>query len=291
MINKIATPTESKKIMEKHGLHHKKSLGQNFIVEANIIEKIVKAAALTRRDIAVEIGPGLGALTQGLAEAAGQVLAMEIDKTLVPVLQELFADVPHVHIEHGDALKADFNALTLPLRAQGNYEEGFVIVANLPYYITTPLMMHFLESSFPWRRQVLMVQKEVAQRVMAKAGTKEYGALSLAVQYRAEVEMAFTVPPNVFYPKPKVDSAVMILKRLPGPPVFLKDEALFFAVIKAAFGQRRKTLNNALAAGLNLEKAMLADIFAETGIAASRRGETLSIQEFASLANTLFEKK
>ena len=287
--NKIATPTESKRIMEIHGLRHKKSLGQNFIIEANIIEKIIKAAKLTKQDIVVEVGPGLGALTQGLANAAGRVLAVEIDQKLVPVLRELFSDTPNIIIHSGDALKTDFNALTRPLRAGADYNEGFVVVANLPYYITTPLMMHFLESNFPWRRQILMVQKEVAERVMAKAGTKEYGALSLAVQYRAGVEIAFTVPPNVFYPKPKVDSAVMVLKKLSEPGAKVKDEKLFFAVIKAAFGQRRKTLNNALAAGLGIEKAELARVFAEACIDGGRRGETLTIQEFAVLANLLYQ--
>lgn len=288
-LNKIATPTESKKIMESYGLRHKKSLGQNFIVEANIIEKIIKAAELAKQDIAVEVGPGLGALTQGLADEAGKVLAVEIDKTLVPVLNELFHDIPNITIHGGDALKTDFNTLIEPLRADGDYNEGFVVVANLPYYITTPLMMHFLESDFPWQRQILMVQKEVAERVIAQAGTKEYGALSLAVQYRAHAEIAFTVPPNVFYPKPKVDSAVMVLKKHTEPIVTVKDEKLFFAVIKAAFGQRRKTLNNALAAGLGIEKAELARIFAKACIDGTRRGETLTIQEFAALTQVLCE--
>ena len=283
----IATAQETKRLMAKHQFHTKKKLGQNFLVDANIIQKIVAAAALDEADIVVEIGPGMGALTQQLAAVAGQVVAVELDASLIPILQETFADTPNITIQQGDALKLDYEALLAPIRQRGQYRPGFVVVANLPYYITTPITMGLLESGASWRRLVLMVQKEVAQRMQAAPGGKDYGALSIGVQYRAAAEIAFLVPPTVFIPRPAVDSAVVVLERLAQPPVQVADEALFFCLVQAGFAQRRKTLRNACSSGLQLEKSRLEQIFLQAGIDGGRRAETLSLAELAKLTNVI----
>lgn len=285
----IATSGETKRLINQHKFRIKKSLGQNFIIEPRIIDGIVEAAGLTARDIAVEIGPGMGSLTQGLAAAAGQVLAVELDKTLIPILRDSFADYDNVSIVHGDALKVNYNELLTPLLTKGDYDEGFVVVANLPYYITTPITMNLLEGGYPWRRLVLMVQKEVANRMKAQPGTKDYGALSVGVQYRAAAKIAMHIPPTVFIPRPAVDSAIIVLDRLPQPAVKVRDEKLFFRLVAAAFGQRRKTLGNSVSGGLHLEKTQVSAALAKAEIAAERRGETLSLEEFARLADALTE--
>ncbi|MGI5823940.1 MAG: 16S rRNA (adenine(1518)-N(6)/adenine(1519)-N(6))-dimethyltransferase RsmA [Bacillota bacterium] len=285
----IATSGETKRLINQHKFRIKKSLGQNFIIEPRIIDGIVEAAGLTARDIAVEIGPGMGSLTQGLAAAAGQVLAVELDKTLIPILRDSFADYDNVSIVHGDALKVNYNELLAPLLTKGDYDEGFVVVANLPYYITTPITMNLLEGGYPWRRLVLMVQKEVANRMKAQPGTKDYGALSVGVQYRAAAKIAMHIPPTVFIPRPAVDSAIIVLDRLPQPAVKVRDEKLFFRLVAAAFGQRRKTLGNSVSGGLHLEKTQVSAALAKAEIAAERRGETLSLEEFARLADALTE--
>ncbi len=291
MSKPIATSGETKRLMAKHNFHIKKSLGQNFIIQPSIIDSIVRAAGIDEEDIVVEIGPGMGSLTQGLAETAGQVLAVELDYTLIPILRETFAGYENVTIQQGDAMKVDFNALLQPLREKGAYRPGFVVVANLPYYITTPITMGLLEGPTPWRRLVLMVQKEVAERMRAKPGTKDYGALSIGVQYRANAKIALHIPPSVFIPRPAVDSAVVVLDRLEQPAVTVQEEKIFFRVVGAAFGQRRKTLLNALSNGLHVEKDVLNQVLATAGIEASRRGETLSLAEFAALADGLVATK
>lgn len=283
----IATHGETKRLINKHNFKIKKKLGQNFIIDPNIIEGIARKAEITKRDVVVEIGPGMGSLTQKLTDAAGQVLAVELDSALIPILRKTFKQRENLTIVHGDALKVNYNELLAPVYGQGDYDEGFVVVANLPYYITTPITMNLLEGNYPWRRLVLMVQKEVADRMKAAPGTKEYGALSIGVQYRAVPKTVMNIPPEVFIPRPAVDSSVIVLERLSEPAVKVKDEKLFFRVVKAAFGQRRKTLNNSLAGGLHSDKSVIATALANAGIAAERRGETLSLREFADLADAL----
>lgn len=284
---KIATPSATRKLIDGHQFRWRKKWGQNFLVEPDVVRRIVAAAQLDEKDVVMEIGPGLGAMTQELLAVAGHVLAIEIDPALVAILKEHFSGTPHLSLCHGDALKLDFSRLLAAIQEEGQFREGFVVAANLPYYITTPLIFHLLESSAPWRRMVLMMQKEVAERLQSPPDCKEYGALSVAVQYRAAVRTAFLVPPTVFQPRPAVDSAVVVLERLPHPAVTVRREDLFFQVVTAAFGQRRKTLANALAAGLHLDKAGAALLLKNAGIDGARRGETLSLQEFAALANAM----
>lgn len=314
-MKKIATPSATLEIMNKHGISAKKSLGQNFIIEPHIIERIAAAADCDKQDLVLEIGPGLGSLTQALGEAAGQVVSIEIDRTLIDPLRETFADSDNIEIVHADALTADIPALLTPWQQTGNFRPGFMAVANLPYYITTPIIMRFLEGlpennpentqqNIGWRRMVFMVQKEMADRMQATPGSKDYGALSLAVQYRAKASIAFIVPPSVFIPRPKVASAVIVLDRLDTPPAKVRDEKMLFAVIRAGFGQRRKTLLNSLTSGLALQgcndtnkfpdkfsdkfsKEQIAAALTAAGIAPNRRAETLTITEFAALADAI----
>ncbi len=275
-------------LIKKHRVRWKKSLGQNFLQDTSYISPIINAARLSKDQIVLEIGPGLGALTSHLAKVAGQVIGIELDYDLAKILQQIFAQEENVTIYQGDALKADYQIYLKEAAQKGNYQPGFVMVANLPYYITTPLILRFLEGPWPWQRQVIMVQKEVAERMAAQPGGKDYGALSVAVQYRAAVSQVCLVPPTAFLPPPGVDSAVVTLERLSEPPVNVADEKAFFAVVKAAFGQRRKTLHNSLASGsLGLEKQTAALWLESCGIDKTRRGETLSLAEFAALANSL----
>lgn len=284
---KIATPTATRALIDRHDFRWRKRWGQNFLIEPDVVRRIVAEADLDQQDIALEIGPGLGGMTQELLVAAGHLVALEIDPELVNILRQTFAGVDSFTLIQGDALKIDLAQTVAKVASEGNFRPGFVVVANLPYYITTPLIFHLLESGAPWRRLVLMVQKEVAQRLQAPPGGKDYGALSVAIQYRATARVAFTVPPTVFCPRPNVDSAVVVLERLEQPFVEVLDEKTFFAVVAAAFGQRRKTLSNALTAGLHLEKEAAATLLSQAGIDSQRRGETLSLEEFAVLANAL----
>lgn len=288
---RIATPSVTRGLMRDFDVSAKKSLGQNFIIEPKIIERIAAEAECTKQDLVLEIGPGLGSLTQALAENAGQVVAVEIDKTLLQPLAQSFADYDNIDIINADALQTDLAELLAPYLNKPGYNPGFMAVANLPYYITTPLIMRFLEGNTPWRRLVFMVQKEMAARMQAAPGTKDYGALSLAVQYHAQARIAFTVPAAVFLPRPKVDSAVIVLERLAEPPVAVQDEALLFAVIRAGFNQRRKTINNALSHVLQLDKPLVAAALAAAGVDGARRAETLTITEFAALSDAIFELK
>ncbi|MGQ9558731.1 MAG: 16S rRNA (adenine(1518)-N(6)/adenine(1519)-N(6))-dimethyltransferase RsmA [Desulfurispora sp.] len=273
----LTAPSRVQALMLKYGLKARKSLGQNFLIDQNIIQKIVDAAGLTPADTAVEIGPGLGVLTARLAEKAGRVIAVEIDQHLIPVLKETLAGTGNVQLVHGDALRTDFAALT------GG--APFTVVANLPYYITTPLIFHLLESGCPVRRLVLMVQDEVADRLAAPPGGKQYGALAVMVQYYTRVEYLFKVPRTVFIPRPGVDSAVVRLEKRAQPAVPVPDEALFRRLVRGAFAQRRKTLANSLASALPLfSREEWQDRLRSLGLPENVRGEALSMEQFAALA-------
>ncbi len=286
---KIATPSVTRNLMQAHTIRAKKSLGQNFIIEPQVIDNIVTAAGCDKQDLVLEIGPGLGSLTQALSNAAGQVIALEIDQSLIPALEQSLAACANVRLLHADAMTADLpRILAEAYQASPNLRPGFMAVANLPYYITTPLLLRFLQQpDLPWRRLVFMVQKELAERMQAEPGSKDYGALSLAVQYRAKARLAFSVPPSVFLPRPKVASAVIVLERLAAPCVQPADENLFFSVIRAGFNQRRKTLPNSLSSVLQLPKEQVNAALAAAGVALERRAETLTMAEFARLADEI----
>lgn len=287
----IATPSRTKEILAKHGFTFKKSLGQNFLTEPNILRKIVATAAIEDQTNVIEVGPGIGALTEQLAKHARQVLAFEIDDRLIPVLQDTLAPYPNIQVIHQDVLQAD---LSTTIREAFTDELPIKVVANLPYYITTPIMMHFLESQAPIQEMVVMMQKEVADRISAVPGTKAYGSLSIAVQYYMEAELAFIVPKTVFVPQPNVDSAILKLTRRATPAVEVTDEKEFFKLTKAAFQLRRKTLWNNLQNSYGKDektKEWLKASLAASEIDPTRRGETLSLAEFARLSNEMLAHK
>ncbi len=269
-------------ILRAFGLHTSKRLGQNFLVDETVVDRIVAAAGVTPGDAVLEIGPGIGTLTQGLAEAGAKVVAVELDRRLVEVLADTLAGYDNVRVVHGDILKTDIS--------REMATASFKVVANLPYYITTPILMAILEQRLPVSVLVTMVQKEVAERMVAAPGGKDYGALSVAVQYYTAPEIAFHVPPQAFIPAPAVDSAVIRCVVRREPPVAVMNEATFFRVVKAAFAQRRKTLANAFK-GAGLVAAEAAAILAAAGVDSGRRGETLSLAEFAAVANAWEENK
>ncbi|WP_270182912.1 16S rRNA (adenine(1518)-N(6)/adenine(1519)-N(6))-dimethyltransferase RsmA [Alkalihalobacillus sp. CinArs1] len=289
MNKEISTPVRTKAILEKYGFTFKKSLGQNFLIDSNVLTKIVNQANLTAGSGAIEIGPGIGALTEKLAKQANKVVAFEIDQRLLPILADTLSPYPNVTIRHADVLEADVHKVI-----EEEFESGqdLMVVANLPYYVTTPILMKLLEEKLPVRGIVVMIQKEVAERIAAKPGSKNYGSLSLAVQYYAEAKTALTVPSTVFVPKPNVDSAVLHLELRKEPPVDLLSEKHFFEVIRASFGQRRKTLMNNLQNNLlsKDKKPMIEEVLKETDIEGSRRGETLSMEEFAKLSNAFYRR-
>lgn len=268
-------------ILKAFGLQTSKRLGQNFLVDEGVVADIVAAAAIEPGDAVLEIGPGIGTLTQGLAEAGAAVTAVELDARLVTVLGQTLAGYDNVRLVHGDILKVDIS--------REMTKTPYKVVANLPYYITTPILMRLLEQRLPISLLVTMVQKEVAERMVAKPGGKDYGALSVAVQYYTEPEIVFTVPPKAFIPAPAVESAVIRCAVRPEPPVKVADERMFFRTVKAAFAQRRKTLANALKAG-GLPPAAAAEVLAAAGIDGGRRGETLSLAEFAAVADAWTKK-
>lgn len=284
MDHDIAHPSRTTEILKKHQFSFKKSLGQNFLVDSNILRKIVEAAQLTPDAGAIEIGPGIGSLTEMLARHAKQVLAIEIDQRLLPILAENLAPYANIKVVHGDVLKTDVKHL---IETELKDCSKIHVVANLPYYVTTPILMKLLEERLPIASITVMIQKEVAERLSAKPGGKDYGSLSVAAQYYAEPYYAMTVPKTVFIPKPNVDSAVIHLAIRERPPVEVKDEELFFRVVRASFAQRRKTIYNNLRTafadtGLDWQQLLL-----EAGIEPARRGETLSIAEYATLSNHL----
>lgn len=282
----IATPRRTKEIIQRHGFSFKKSLGQNFLIDQNILSKIVAAAGLDKTKGALEIGPGIGALTEKLAEEASKVTAVEIDQRLLPILGEVLEPFPHVQVVHGDVLKLDLKEL---FAQQFSDVSGVSVVANLPYYVTTPILMKLLEEKLPLENIVVMIQKEVAERMAASPGGKEYGSLSIAVQYYSEPELVCTVPHSVFIPQPNVESAVIRLKVRKQPPVQVEDEAFFFEVVQASFAQRRKTISNNLKSRFFPKEGRerLEALLEEASIAPSRRAETLDLHEFAKLSNVL----
>jgi 16S rRNA (adenine1518-N6/adenine1519-N6)-dimethyltransferase len=287
----IATPNRTKSIVEKYGFSFKKSLGQNFLIDTNILNRIVDFADVEEGTGAIEIGPGIGALTEQLAKRAQKVVAFEIDQRLLPILNETLAPYNNVKVLHQDVLKADVKGVI-----KEEFQEGqdLMVVANLPYYVTTPILFKLLEDQLPIRGIVVMLQKEVADRISAGPGTKDYSSLSIAIQYYTEAETVMTVPRTVFVPQPNVDSAVIRLTKRNKPAVEVKDESFFFEVVKASFAQRRKTLMNNLANNLSSfpkNKDLIEQVLLSIDIDPRRRGETLTIQEFAKLSDALFDAK
>lgn len=285
----IATPSRTKEILAKYDFYFKKNYGQNFLIDTNILENIVSYADLTKESCAIEIGPGIGALTEQIAKRAKKVLAFEIDQRLIPILEDTLSPYDNIQIINEDVLKADVE------KAIEEYlpnEKDVMVVANLPYYVTTPIIMKLLTEGLPIRGIVCMLQKEVADRISAKPSTKDYGSLSIAIQFYTHASTVMTVPRTVFMPQPNVDSAVIKLIKRDQPAAEVIDESFFFEVVRASFAQRRKTLNNNLLNNLPLlkkDKSKLEACLDEAGIVGTRRGETLSIQEFATLSNSLYK--
>jgi 16S rRNA (adenine1518-N6/adenine1519-N6)-dimethyltransferase len=288
MYKDIATPIRTKAILEKYGFSFKKSLGQNFLIDTNILHRIVDHAQITNETGVIEIGPGIGALTEQLARRAKKVVAYEIDQRLIPILADTLSPYENVEIIHQDVLKADVYDMI-----QKNFSsvDQIMVVANLPYYVTTPIIMKLLTDRLPLKGIVVMLQKEVADRISAKPGTKDYGSLSIAVQYYTEAETVMNVPRTVFIPQPNVDSAVIRLIRREQPAVSVIDEKFFFEVVKACFAQRRKTVLNNLTSNLSVlrqSKEQTEIALQNAGIDPKRRGETLTIEEFALLSDELY---
>lgn len=283
MQEKLGNPQKTIEIIQKYQFAFQKKFGQNFLIDQHVLEKIIRAAGVEKDDMVLEIGPGIGTMTQYLAENAGKVVAVEIDKNLIPILKETLAGYDNVTVINEDILKLDIKALA----QEYNQGRPIKVVANLPYYITTPIIMGLFESGVPIDNITVMVQKEVADRMQAGPGTKDYGALSLAVQYYAEPYIAANVPPNCFIPRPNVGSAVIRLTRHDKPPVETADPSLMFDLIRASFNQRRKTLQNGLnnAQNLSFTKEQIGAAIESMGLPATVRGEALTLEQFAGLAN------
>ena len=282
----LGIPQNTIAILQKYNFNFQKKFGQNFRIDTRVLERIIESAEITKDDCVLEIGPGIGTMTQYLAEAAREVVAVEIDKNLIPILQnDTLAAYDNVTIINDDILKVDINKIV----REKNNGQPIKVVANLPYYITTPIIMGLFESHVPLKSITIMVQKEVADRMQVGPGTKDYGALSLAVQYYAKPEIVANVPPNCFIPRPNVGSAVIRLTRHDKPPVEVKDEAYMFALIRASFNQRRKTLLNGLtnAGNLGVTKGQITEALVQMGIPATIRGEALSLEQFGELSNLL----
>lgn len=281
----LGNPTGTIEVLKKYNFNFQKRFGQNFLIDSHILEKIVDSAEITKDDCVLEIGPGIGTMTQYLAESAGEVIAVEIDKSLIPILADTLSAYDNVTVINEDILKVDISKLV----EEKNQGKPIKVVANLPYYITTPIIMGLFESHVPLKSITIMVQKEVADRMQVGPGTKDYGALSLAVQYYAKPKVVAYVSPECFIPKPNVGSAVIRLERYEQPPVEVEDEAFMFKVIRAAFNQRRKTLANGLgnAPDLNVTRQQAKDALEALGFSPSIRGEALTLEEFAELSNYL----
>ena len=275
-------------IIQKYQFNFQKKFGQNFLIDSNILDKIVQSAEVTKEDCVLEIGPGIGTMTQYLAEAAREVVAVEIDKNLIPILKDTLSEYDNVTVINEDILKVDLNQIV----QDKNGGRPIKVVANLPYYITTPIIMGLFENHVPLKSITIMVQKEVADRMQVGPGTKDYGALSLAVQYYAKPEIIARVPASCFMPRPNVDSTVIRLERYEEPPVFVKDEKYLFAVIRASFNQRRKTLANGLtnAGNLGVNRQLVEEALTQMGLSATVRGEALTLSQFAELSNYLAGK-
>lgn len=283
----IATPLRTRAILEKYGFTFKKSLGQNFLIDTNILNNIVDHAEITPESGVIEIGAGIGALTEQLAKRCKKVLAFEIDQRLLPILEDTLSPYPHVSVVHQDFLKADVHQA---IETYLQEVKDIAIVANLPYYVTTPIIMKCLEDHLPFRSMVIMMQKEVGSRITAKPGTKDYGSLTIAIQYYTTAEIVMNVPKTVFIPQPNVDSAVVKLTKRDQPVVAVKDEQFFFNIVKFSFAQRRKTILNNLVSQLENGKEKKERIMAaleKAEIDPTRRGETLTIEEFAKLSDGL----
>ena len=287
-MEKLSNPQVTIQTIKKYEFAFQKKFGQNFLIDDHVITKIINAAEITKDDLVLEIGPGIGTMTQYLAESAGKVIAVEIDKNLIPILGETLAEYDNVTIINEDILKLDINRLV----EEENDGKPIKVVANLPYYITTPIIMGLFESHVPLQSITVMVQKEVADRMQVGSGSKDYGALSLAVQYYAKPYIAANVPPNCFIPRPGVGSAVIRLTRYEEPPVMVKDESLMFKLIRASFNQRRKTLQNGIANSPELpySKVQVEKTLEKMGLAANVRGESLTLAEFAKLSDTISEE-
>ncbi len=282
-MEKLSNPQVTIEIIKKYDFAFQKRFGQNFLIDGRVIDKIITAANITKDDTVLEIGPGIGTMTQYLAEAAGQVIAVEIDKNLLPIYEETLADYDNVTIINNDILKVDIHELI-----KGKADK-VKVVANLPYYITTPIIMGLFENHIPAESITVMVQKEVADRMQSGPGSKDYGALSLAVQYYADPYIVANVPPNCFMPRPNVGSAVIRLTSYDKPPVDVKDEKLMFKIIRASFNQRRKTLQNGInnSPDLSFTKEQVVGALRAMGLSESVRGEALNLEQFATLANLL----
>ena len=278
-MEKLSNPQRTIEVIKKYEFCFQKKFGQNFLIDGHVLDKIIAGAGVTKDDMVLEIGPGIGTMTQYLAEAAGKVVAVEIDRNLLPILQETLADYDNVKVIHADVLSLDLEKLV----QEENGGRPIKVVANLPYYITTPIIMALFEQHVPLANVTVMVQKEVAARMKSGPGSKDYGALSLAVQYYAEPYIVANVPCNCFMPRPNVDSAVIRLTRYEEPPVQVKDEKMLFKIIRASFNQRRKTLQNGLnnSSELNFTKDQIAAAIAEAGFSPSVRGEALTLEQFA----------
>lgn len=281
----LGIPQNTIAVLQKYNFNFQKKFGQNFLIDPTVIERILASSEITKEDCVIEIGPGIGTLTQYLAESAGEVVAVEIDKALIPILNDTLSAYDNVTIINDDILKVDIAEIV----EERNAGKPVKVVANLPYYITTPIIMGLLESHVPLKSITIMVQKEVAERMQVGPGTKDYGALSLAVQYYARPEIIANVPPNCFIPRPNVGSAVIRLTRYEEPPVKVDDERKMFALIRASFNQRRKTLVNGIgnAAGLNISKEQVTQALEKMGLPVNVRGETFTLEQFAALSNLL----
>lgn len=279
-MNHIKSVTDIKNIMSENNLVFHKGLGQNFLFDEHFLNSIVECGNISKDDVVIEIGPGLGVLTTRLAEKAKKVIAIEIDNNIVPVLEKITAPCGNVEVVCADVMKTDVNALV-------TNETSVKIVANLPYYITTPIIMKLLEEKVKAECIVVMIQKEVAERLVAKAGTKDYGAITLSIDYYTNSRIMFNVPSGAFIPAPKVESAVVKMNVLTSPPVEVNDEKFMFSIVKAAFGQRRKTFVNAVNSYLKIDKSVIIDALTQCGFDERVRGEVLSLQDFAKLANFL----
>lgn len=290
MNNYIATPTRTKAILNKYQFFFKKSLGQNFLIDVNILESIIRHAGIDKETGVIEIGPGIGALTEQLAIHAEKVVAFEIDKRLIPILKDTLEPYSNLTLIHQDILKANVKEV---MEEQFKPDQPVHVVANLPYYITTPILMKLVRENLPVSSITVMIQKEVADRMSAKPNTKSYGSLTIALQYYTEAEVVMTVPKTVFMPQPNVDSAILKLTMRKTPPVEVCDEDFFFTIVKASFAQRRKTLLNNLKSYFKneYEKEVIEEVLNEADIDGKRRGESLDIEEFARLSNTFSKRK
>lgn len=284
----LGNPQNTIAVLQKYNFNFQKKFGQNFLIDTHVLDKIMENAQITKEDFVLEIGPGIGTMTQYLCEEAGEVAAVEIDSNLIPILKDTLSEYSNIEIIHGDILKVDIGALA----REKNQGKPIKVVANLPYYITTPIIMGLFESHVPIDSITVMVQKEVAERMQASPGTKDYGALTLAVGYYAKPEIVANVPPNCFMPRPKVGSAVIRLKRHEHPVVQVEDEKLMFDLIRASFNQRRKTLANGLnnAPGISLGKEKIQECLKELSVSETIRGEALTLEQFARLSNIMKNK-